>query len=64
MGWTAGTGSCIGEHHGTFLHVPWYPLETEGWDGEMGETVCGDLDCACAGRPLIMELTIEKYRYL
>ena len=48
-------GSCIGGHHGTFLHVPWYPLESEGWDGEIGETACGDLDRACVGRPFIME---------
>ena len=47
----------------TFLHVPWYPLESEEWDGEIGETACGDLDCAFVGRPLTMKLTIEKYCY-
>ena len=39
MGWTDGTESCAEGHHGTSLDVPWYPLETEGWDREVGQRV-------------------------
>ena len=44
----------------TFLHVPWYPLESEGWDGR--DSLWSPRLRMCGKTP--HHGTIEKYRYL
>ena len=34
-----GTEDCAEGHHGTSLDVPWCPLGTEGWDGQVGQRI-------------------------